>query len=67
MARAKQPIPDGYYTVTPVLTFDDTRKAIEWYKKALGAEGDGVYEGPDGKVMHAEIRSATRRSWSTTR
>ena len=56
MTRAKQPIPDGYHTVTPVLVFDDTRKAIDWYKKALGAKEHGVYEGPDGKVMHAEIR-----------
>ena len=56
MARAKQAIPDGYHTVTPVLTFDDTRKAIEWYEKALGAKRGGVHEGPDGKVAHAEIR-----------
>ena len=56
MARAKQAIPDGYHTVTPVLTFDDTRKAIDWYEKALGAKRGGVHEGPDGKVAHAEIR-----------
>jgi uncharacterized glyoxalase superfamily protein PhnB len=31
-------------------------KAIEFYKKALGAEELKRFEGPDGKIMHAEIR-----------
>ena len=56
MAKATSPIPKGYSTVTPVLTCEDTRKAIDWYKKALGAEELSVAEGPDGKVMHAAIR-----------
>ena len=56
MARSASPVPEGYSTVTPVLTLEDTRKAIEWYKKALGAEEHGISEGPDGKVMHAAIR-----------
>jgi PhnB protein len=56
MARATSPIPKGYSTVTPVLTLEDTRKSIEWYEKALGAEKEGISEGPDGKVMHAAIR-----------
>jgi uncharacterized glyoxalase superfamily protein PhnB len=35
----------------------DARKAVEFYKKALGAEELMVLPGPDGKgVMHAEIR-----------
>ena len=38
MAKAASPIPKGYSTVTPVLTLEDTRKAIDWYKKALNAE-----------------------------
>ena len=56
MARAASPVPKGYSTVTPVLTMDDSRKAIDWYKKALGAKDEGISEGPDGKVMHAAIR-----------
>jgi PhnB protein len=35
--KASKPVPEGYHTVTPELTLDDTAKAIEWYKKALGA------------------------------
>ena len=31
-------------------------EAIEFYKKAFGAEVKGVMPGPGGKVMHAEIR-----------
>lgn len=56
MAKATSPIPKGYSTVTPVLTLEDTRKAIDWYKKALNAEELSLSAGPDGKVMHAAIR-----------
>ena len=56
MAKAKNPIPPGYHTVTPHLIMDDAAKAIDWYKKALGAEEVARALGPDGKIMHAEIR-----------
>ncbi len=56
MAKAKNPVPAGYSTVTPILTLDDTKKAIDWYCKALGAESVSINAGPDGKIMHAEIR-----------
>jgi PhnB protein len=56
MAKAKQSVPQGFHTVTPQLTLDDAAKAIEWYKKALGAEEVMRGEGPDGKIMHAELR-----------
>jgi uncharacterized glyoxalase superfamily protein PhnB len=56
MAKTANPIPQGYSTVTPVLTLEDTRKAIDWYKQALNAEEQSVSVGPDGKVMHASIR-----------
>jgi len=50
-------IPEGYHSVTPTLTFKDARKAIDFYKKALGACERYVMPGPDGKgVMHAEIQ-----------
>ena len=55
MAKATSPIPKGYSTVTPVVTLDDTRKAIDWYKKALGAKEQSVSKSPEGKVMHADI------------
>jgi uncharacterized glyoxalase superfamily protein PhnB len=51
-----KPIPDGYHTLTPFLTVRDAERAIEFYKNAFGAESRGVMKGPDGKVMHAEIK-----------
>jgi uncharacterized glyoxalase superfamily protein PhnB len=50
-----KPIPEGYHTLTPFLTGDAVR-AIEFYKQAFGAEERGVAKGPDGKVMHAELK-----------
>jgi len=56
MAKAKSPIPPGHHTVTPQLALDDAAQSIEWYKKALGAEEVARATGPDGKIMHAEIK-----------
>ena len=61
MAKAKHAVPEGFHTVTPQLTLDDAAQAIEWYKKALGAEEMGRAVGPDGKVMHAELRIGNSR------
>ena len=56
MAKAKSAVPEGYHTVTPQLTLDNAAQAIDWYKKALGAEEVGRFVGPDGKIMHADLR-----------
>jgi PhnB protein len=57
MAKAKSYIPQGLHAVTPHLVYEDSAKAIDWYTKAFGAEEVGGRAiGPDGKVMHAEIR-----------
>jgi uncharacterized glyoxalase superfamily protein PhnB len=49
-------IPEGFHSVTPTLTFKDARKAIEFYKQALGAIERFALAGPEGKgVMHAEL------------
>lgn len=61
MAKAKRAVPQGYYTVTPSLVLDDTTAAIEWYKKTFGADELSRAIGPDGKVMHAEIRIGNSR------
>jgi PhnB protein len=56
MAKAK-PIPEGYRTVTPYLAVNDAAQAIDFYKRAFGAqEGERMLD-PDGKkVMHAELK-----------
>jgi PhnB protein len=51
-----KPIPDGYHTLTPYMTVRDAARAIEFYKQAFGATEKGVMQGPDGKVMHAELK-----------
>jgi PhnB protein len=56
MAKAKSAVPAGHHTVTPHLILDNAAQAIDWYKRALGAEEVGRALGPDGKIMHAEIR-----------
>jgi PhnB protein len=56
MAKAKSAIPAGLHSVTPQLTLDNAAAAIDWYKKALGAEERSRAVGPDGKIMHAELR-----------
>ena len=61
MARAAKPIPEGYHTITPQLTLDNAAQAIEWYKKAFGAEELARSLGPDGKVMHAELEIGNSR------
>jgi PhnB protein len=61
MAKAKRTIPEGFHTVTPQLTMDDAAQAIDWYKKGLGAEEVSRALGPDGKIMHAEIRIGDSR------
>ena len=61
MAKAARPVPEGYHTITPQLTLDDAAKTIDWYKKALGAEELGRSVGPDGKIMHAELKIGDSR------
>ncbi|HEY3844524.1 MAG TPA: VOC family protein [Acidimicrobiales bacterium] len=51
------PIPEGYGTVTPRLVVSDGNAAIEFYRRAFGAEEVGErFCGPDGKIIHAEVR-----------
>jgi PhnB protein len=54
--KAKSHLPEGFTSVTPHLAVKDAAKAIEWYKKALGAEELSRMPGPDGSVMHAELK-----------
>ena len=61
MTKAKSPIPKGYHAVTPQLTLDNAAQAIDWYKKGLGAEEGKRAVGPDGKIMHSELRIGDSR------
>ena len=57
MAANVKAIPEGFRTVTAHMTLNDAAAAIEFYKKAFGAEEIMRMPGPGGKgVMHAEIK-----------
>ena len=49
-------IPKGYHTATAYLTLNDCAGAIEFYKKAFGAEEIMRLDGPPGKIGHAELK-----------
>ena len=49
-------IPHGYHTVTPYIAVNNAAEAIEFYKRAFGAEERYRMPTPDGKIMHAEIK-----------
>jgi PhnB protein len=53
---AAKPIPDGYHTVTPYLIVKGAAAAIEYYKKAFGAEEVHRTDGPGGTVLHADMK-----------
>ena|SRR3989442_524842 len=56
MAKNVKPVPEGYHTVTPYLVLRDAKRALEFYRKAFGAETTLSMPGPDGRIMHAEMR-----------
>lgn len=53
------PVPEDRRGVIANLTIDGARKAIEFYKKAFGAEACECMDGPAGKVGHAELKIGT--------
>jgi PhnB protein len=50
------PIPAGHDGLIPHLTCSPAADAIEFYRKAFGAEEIHRMPGPDGRLMHAAIR-----------
>jgi len=49
-------IPAGYHSVTPYLAVRDAAAAVEFYRRAFGAELVMKLTMPDGKYAHAEIK-----------
>jgi len=55
-----KPIPEGYSSVTPYLMFENANAAIEFYKKAFGAQE--LFRMPMGnRIAHAEIQIGNSR------
>src|SRR5262249_26318366 len=55
MARAADPVPRGYHTVTPYLIVNDGAAALAFYARAFGATETMRMPGPNGRIGHAEI------------
>ncbi len=55
MAKQVKAIPEGYHSVTPYLMIQGAAQAIDFYKRAFGAKELMHMDGPQGKIVHAEI------------
>ena len=49
-------IPPGYHSVTPYLMVRDATKALAFYLEAFAAEELMRFEGPPGRIAHAEVK-----------
>jgi len=56
MPGQAKPIPQGFRSVTPYLTLNDASRALDFYKRAFGAQEVMRMDGPGGKIGHAEIK-----------
>ena len=57
MSESPKTIPEGYHSINTYLVVKNADKAIEFYRKAFGAEERFRMYGPDGKaIMHAELK-----------
>src|SRR5438552_18102821 len=61
MAGKVKPIPEGYRTVTPILSLKGAAEALEFYKKAFDAKELMRFPQPDGRIGHAEIQIGDSR------
>lgn len=50
------PIPVGYHSVTPYLMVRNAVGAIAFYREAFGANELMRFEGPPGRIAHAEVK-----------
>ena len=51
-----KPIPEGYHSLTPYLFVRNAAAAIEFYKNVFGATETMRMPGPNGQIMHAELK-----------
>ena len=56
MPTPVKPIPQGFHSVTPYLTVNDAARALDFYKRAFGAQEVMRMDAPGGKIGHAEIK-----------
>src|SRR5260370_25914220 len=56
MSNPVRAVPEGDHTITPYLTCKNSAQAIDFYKSVFGATEIMRMPGPDGRIMHAEIK-----------
>src|SRR6267143_1734324 len=56
MPNPVRAIPEGYHSISPSLTCKNAARAIEFYKSVFGATEVMRMPGPEGKIMHAELK-----------
>ncbi len=56
-----RPIPEGYHSITPYLSYKKADAAIKFYERAFGAREIMRLSTPDGGVAHAEIEIGDSR------
>lgn len=61
MDQQVNPIPEGYHSITPYLIVKGADKALEFYKKAFGAEEIFRIPTPEGKIGHCEFQIGDSR------
>jgi PhnB protein len=59
--RKVEAVPKAYGSITAALSIRGAADAIAFYAKAFGAKEVSRMPGPDGKLLHAEIRIGDRR------
>jgi len=56
MAKAKNPIPEGFQSLTPHITVKGAANYLDFLKRAFNAVEVSRAPAPDGKLMHAHVR-----------
>jgi uncharacterized glyoxalase superfamily protein PhnB len=56
MTQQVRPIPEGFHTITPHLVCSGAADALAFYSQAFGAVETSRMPGPNGKIMHAQMR-----------
>jgi PhnB protein len=56
MAKASNPIPAGFHSLTPHITVNGAAKYIDFLKQAFGGTEISRAPGPGDKLMHATVR-----------
>jgi PhnB protein len=50
------PIPEGYHSLVPFIVVNEAAKAIAFYEQVFGAEVLMRNDGPDGSVIHCDLK-----------